>query len=48
MPFKPGDSRINRDGRPKTGTAMTDILKKAIEEVQQLRDSEGNPIEYNK
>jgi hypothetical protein len=30
--FKPGDSRINRNGRPKKGTSLTEILKYKLDQ----------------
>ena len=31
MPFKKGDSNINRKGRPREGTTITDILKDTLD-----------------
>jgi len=31
-PFKPGDPRINRKGRPKKGQTFTDVLEKVLKE----------------
>jgi len=31
MPFKKGDPNINRQGRPREGTTLTDILKEKLD-----------------
>jgi hypothetical protein len=33
-PFKKGDSRINRNGRPKKGQSLTDILNYKLDETK--------------
>lgn len=42
MPFKKGDPRINRKGRPRKGGALTDLIKKELER------REGDNIRTNK
>lgn len=38
MPFAKGDPLINRNGRPKKGTAMADLLRQVLEEKEEVRN----------
>jgi len=38
MPFKKGDLNINRDGRPKKGQSLTDILAWALDQNKTLKN----------
>lgn len=44
MPFKKGDPRINRNGRPKNGTSYSDILRKYLEKEEYPTGIDEQPV----
>jgi len=39
-PFVKNDPRINRNGRPKKGECMTDILNRALDQERKIKEGE--------